>query len=163
MGDPLSRFPKSGVWCHKHSEAFPAFAASQEEGYAFGIELEIPEGLSEAVRTLPSSRSVLLGVGAAESITHESEKRRLELTREFLDNSLITDLFHAALTIISSEIADREIDARICDFCRTEKGVIICLMGSESDSRVIDEIASKTKDLCDLLCDEVAAELGIPF
>lgn len=162
VGDPLSRFPKSGVWCHGHSDVLPAFAASAEEGgFACDVHLVIPENLQHSDPGFPKSK--LLDVRMPESIEFESDKRKYALSAEYGIQSLATDLLHAALTIIHYEIMHRGLDARVCDFRRTDDDLVIGIMGDDKDADELRGIADTAQELCYALCDEVAEVLGVPF
>jgi hypothetical protein len=165
VGDPISRFPGSGVWCHKHSQYLPAFTASQESGYCYDVHLVVPDGLSAAVKgdPEPDARSPLLGVLSPESIRFESDKRKAELLAQFNSQSIATDLLHAALTVINWEIGERGIDARVCDFHRTADDIRIGVMGAHDDADTIRAICDQAQELVYELANQVAAAWGVPF
>jgi hypothetical protein len=163
VGDPISRFPKSPVWCHAHSEAMPAFNASQEVGFTVEVEITRPDRLMDAV-DVSGVFSPLLNVRLPESIEFETGKDSQLLCAKFASESWAVDLLHTALTIINYELVNREgLEARVCDFYRTADSIVIGIIGDEKDADQLRAIADTANELCHDLINETATEYEAAF
>jgi hypothetical protein len=163
VGDPITRFPKSPVWCHGHSEAMPAFNASQEVGFTVEVELVRPVRLMDAATT-PANITPLLKVRVPESIEFEPGKELTTLAQKFVAKSWAVDLLHTALTIINYELVNREgLEARVCDFYRTADSIVIGIIGDEKDADQLRAIADTANDLCHELINETAVAYEAAF
>jgi hypothetical protein len=165
VGDPITRFPKSPVWCHGHSEAMPAFNASQEVGFTVEVELTRPARLMDAASNeMTCSVSPLLNVAMPESIQFDSPKEALLLHDKFVVESWAVDLLHTALTVINYELVNREgLEARVCDFYRTADSVVIGIIGDEKDADQLRAIADTANDLCHELINETSVAYEAAF
>jgi hypothetical protein len=162
VGDPITRFPKSPVWCHAHSEAMPAFNASQEVGFTVEVEITRPARLMDAAGDARIV-SPLLKVHVPESIEFETEKESMALGQKFVAESWAVDLLHTALTIINYELVNRELEARVCDFYRTADSIVIGIIGDEKDSDQLRAIADMANELCHDLINETSVAYEAAF
>jgi hypothetical protein len=162
VGDPITRFPKSGVWCHGHSEYLPAFTASKEVGFTVEVELTRPARLMDAAGD-GQVCSPLLNVSVPESIEFETGKESMALGQKFVAESWAVDLLHTALTVINYELVNRELEARVCDFYRTADSIVIGLIGDEKDSDQLRAIADMANELCHDLINETSVAYEAAF
>ena len=163
VGNPITRFPNSGVWCHGHSEYLPAFTASQEEGFTVEVEVTRPARLMDAAGDARIV-SPLLKVHVPESIEFETEKESMALGQKFVTDSWAVDLLHTALTVINYELVNREgLEARVCDFYRTADSIVIGIVGDEKDADQLRAIADTANDLCHELINETSVAYEAAF
>jgi hypothetical protein len=162
VGDPITRFPKSQVWCHTHSDSMPAFCASQEIGFSHWVFIARPDRLMDAASD-GRNESPLLKARIPESIEFEPGKELATLSQKFVSESWAVDLLHVALTVINYELVNRGLEARVCDFSHSADSIVIGIIGDHEDADQIRGIADTANELCHDLINETAIAYEAAF